>query len=256
VSRRPSAACLAARLALAGPPDADARQKEPPKDQPKALVALPLGVTAGAPARLTVRGLKLDAATAVKAVEPNVTSKLLSKGRAAVPNQQEPARVGDTQAEVEIAVPADHPGDAVSLVFVTPAGETAPLKVVVDKAAALAEKEPNNGFAQAQPLAVGQTVQGAVNGPLDVDVFRVEGKAGQKVTFEVFAARLGSPLDSVLTLYDAAGHVLAVNDDIADSTDSRLDVTLPKDGVYYLVLIDAHDQGGPAHVYRLQARAR
>jgi hypothetical protein len=255
--RRAGATFLTALLALAGPPDAGARQKkDAPRDAPKALVALPLGVTVTAPAKLTVRGLKLDAATSVKALETNVTVKLLGKGKAAVPSQQEPARVGDTQADVEIAAPADFAADALALVFVTPDGETAPLKIMVDKVAPLAEKEPNNGFAQAQPLPIGQTVQGSIGAPQDVDVFRVEGKAGQKVTFEVFAARLGSALDSVLTLHDAAGHVLAVNDDTPDSLDSRLDVTLPRDGVYYIVLIDAHDQGGPAHVYRLQARAR
>jgi hypothetical protein len=232
------------------------QQKEPPKDQAKALVALPLGISAGTTAKLTIRGLKLDAATAVKAVEPNVAVKLLGKARVGAPNQQDVNKVGDTQAEIEITVPADHPGATVSVVFVTPSAETAPLVIVVDQVAALVEKEPNNGFDQAQPLAVGQVVQGSIGGNQDVDVFRVEGKAGQKVTFEVFAARLGSALDSVLTLYDAGGQVLAVNDDHDNTTDSRIDITFPRDGVYYLGLIDAHDQGGPAHVYRLQARPR
>jgi hypothetical protein len=31
-------------------------------------------------------------------------------------------------------------------------------------------------------------------------------------------------------------------------------VTLPKTGTYYLSLLDAHDQGGPEHVYRLVVR--
>jgi hypothetical protein len=86
-----------------------------------------------------------------------------------------------------------------------------------------------------------------------VDVFRFDGNAGQKVICEVFAARFGSPLDSILTLYHAKGGQLASNDD-EGSTDSRLEITLPKKGVYYLSLIDAHDQGGPAHVYRLVVR--
>ena len=30
---------------------------------------------------------------------------------------------------------------------------------------------------------------------------------------------------------------------------------LPRDGTYYIVLIDAHDLGGPSHVYRLLVRA-
>ena len=68
------------------------------------------------------------------------------------------------------------------------------------------------------------------------------------------AARYGSGLDAALTLYDAAGQQLASNDDRGDNLDPRLEVTLPRAGVYYLSLIDAHDTGGPAHVYRLVVR--
>ena len=51
-----------------------------------------------------------------------------------------------------------------------------------------------------------------------------------------------------------AGQIVAANDDHAGSPDSRLDVALPKAGTYYLSLIDAHDTGGPAHVFRLTVR--
>jgi hypothetical protein len=230
-------------------------KKQPPKDQPRALYAMPLGVPAGATTKVLVRGFKLDTATAVKAVEPDVTVKLLKKEKAGVPNQADPKKYGDTQAELEITVPKDFTGEAVSLVVTTPAGEAPPHRVLVDKEPVAAEKEPNNGFRQAQPIQVGQTVQGAINGAQDVDVFRFEGKKGQRVVLDVLAARLGSPLDSVLTLYDADGRTLAANDD-SDGADSRLEVTLPRDGVYYVSVIDAHDQGGPTHVYRLSVRGQ
>jgi hypothetical protein len=44
---------------------------------------------------------------------------------------------------------------------------------------------------------------------------------------------------------------VASNDDWQGSTDSRLEATLAKAGTYYLSLQDAHDHGGPEHVYRL-----
>src|SRR5207247_5912931 len=135
-------------------------------------------------------------------------------------------------------------------------GETPPHDLLVETTMlGQPEKEPNNGFPQAQPIKIPQAIDGLIREPRDVDVFRLEGKAGQRLVFEVLAARHGSALDSILTLYDAAGQQLASNDDIDGTTDSRLDVILPKDGTYYLTLIDAHDQGGPAHVYRLIARA-
>jgi hypothetical protein len=60
----------------------------------------------------------------------------------------------------------------------------------------------------------------------------------------------------VLTLYDAQGRQLACNDDAGGSSDSRLECTLPRDGPYFLTLLDAHDTGGPTHVYRLVTRLK
>ncbi|MGE3809195.1 MAG: PPC domain-containing protein, partial [Gemmataceae bacterium] len=115
----------------------------------------------------------------------------------------------------------------------------------------VSEKEANNGFRQAQPIQVPQAVEGAIQAPQDVDVFKIAGKAGQKLLIEVHAARRGSPLDPILTLYDERSQVVARSDDDDPSGDARLEVTLPRDGAYFLSLIDAHDQGSPAHVYRI-----
>jgi hypothetical protein len=87
-----------------------------------------------------------------------------------------------------------------------------------------------------------------------VDVYRIEGAVGQRITAQVLAARYGSALDGMLTLYDADGRQLAASDD-ADGSDPRLEVRLPRDGVYFLSLLDAHDQGGPLHPYRLRVSA-
>ena len=96
-------------------------------------------------------------------------------------------------------------------------------------------------------------VDGVIGGPQDVDVFRFAGKAGQKVVAEVLADRHGSPLDGLLTLADARGAILASSDDV-EGTDAKLDFILPRDGAYYLSLIDAHDQGGRQFVYHLVVR--
>ena len=111
-----------------------------------------------------------------------------------------------------------------------------------------------HGFRQAQTIRLPQVVDGAIDRPKDVDVFRFEGKAGQKVVAEVLAARHGSGLDSILTLYTAAGQVLATSDDMPGSVDSLIEFTLPADAVYFLAIQDAHDQGGPPNVYRLVLR--
>jgi hypothetical protein len=172
-----------------------------------------------------------------------------------VVDKQEPAKVGDTQVEVEVSLPLGTAARPVAFVVVTPAGESPPHQLLVeDKDAVIAEKEPNNGFRQAQEIRVPQVIDGAVDQAQDVDVFRFRGQAGERLVFEVLAARYGSALDSILTMSDSEGRTLATNDDADASGDSRLEVTLPAAGTYYLSVMDAHDDGGPAHVYRLFAR--
>jgi hypothetical protein len=247
---------LAIALAASAPSVRGEQKPAKPDDLPKIVVAIPLGVTAGATTKVTLRGLKLDGATEVRCQAPVSRVKLLAKGAAGgVPRGEDVPRVGNTQAEVEITLPADYPGSAVTVTVLTAAGESNAHRLVVDRSPAVAEKEPNNGFAQAQPITFDLTVAGVIERGFDVDVYRFEGRAGQRVTAEVFAARHGSALDSLLTLYTGDGQTLAANDDLDASTrDSRLEVTLPRDGTYYLVLIDANDHGSPAHVYRLSLR--
>jgi len=241
-------------LVLAVAAHVPAQQKKPPekKETPHVIVAIPLGVPAGKTTKVTLRGLKLDTATEVRIRTPKATAKVLSKGKATVPTMQDAKNVGDTQIELDLTLPADTPEGAVDIVVVTSTGEAAPHKLLVEKTIpVIAEKEPNNGFKQAQAIALPQAVDGVISQNQDVDVFHFEGKAGQRVVIEVLAARYGSALDSYLTLHDADGRLLATSDDIEGSTDSRIDMMLPKDGAYFASIVDAHDTGGPAHVYRL-----
>jgi hypothetical protein len=230
-----------------------AQEKKPePKAGPRVLVAVPLGVAPGSTQRLTLRGLKLDAATDVRLPGSKGTVKLIRKGKASVPNMQKPEKVGDTEVVVEITLPADTAEGSLALEVVTPGGNTAAHTLLVARNVT-SEKEPNDGYRKAQPLTLPALVDGEIDNAQDVDVFRFEGKAGQKIIAEVLAARHGSALDGLLTLVDDRGAILASNDD-AVGLDPKIEFTLPRDGVYYLTLIDAHDQGGPAHVYRLSVR--
>ncbi len=247
---------LSAFSAVSSLPHAPAQDKKKPekKQPPRVTMVIPLGAAPGKTTKLTVRGLKLDGATGLRFTNAKVTAKVVGKGKAAVPDKN-PDQVGDTQVVVEMTLPAGLPGEPLSFVVLTPAGESGPHKLLVETALpVIAEKEPNDGFKQAQPIRVPQVVDGMISRPKDVDVFRFDGRAGQRLVLEVLAARHGSALDSILTLYDAEGREVAGNDDMPGSVDSRLEVTLPRDGVYYVSLIDAHDQGGPAHVYRLVVR--
>jgi hypothetical protein len=131
---------------------------------------------------------------------------------------------------------------------------------VVDTLPERFEKEPNDQPKTAQRIKLPVIVNGRIDRPGDWDVFRLEGHAGEEIVAEVFARRLGSPLDSVLKLTDAGGRQLAFNDDFEDKgaglithqADSRIDYTFPAKGTYYLHLGDAQQKGGPEYVYRLR----
>ena len=106
------------------------------------------------------------------------------------------------------------------------------------------------GVARELP-SIPSAANGRLVGPGEVDSWKVPVKQGEKLRFEVFADRLGTPLDSVLELKKPGGAVLAANDDAARS-DSRLDYTVPAKLSHVVATIsDRHGRGGRRFLYRL-----
>lgn len=122
------------------------------------------------------------------------------------------------------------------------------------------EAAPAAGAQAAQRVAWPVILNGTLETPGDVDVFRFDGKAGQTVAIETRARQLGSPLDTQLTLTDSRGAVLAAHDDqtnvftglLTHHSDSALSVCLPADGAYDVQVRDSRGKGGPDHHYRLR----
>jgi hypothetical protein len=135
-----------------------------------------------------------------------------------------------------------------------------PLPFAVDSLPHCLEQEPNNQIAAAQRVALPRIVNGRIESANDWDVFRFEGRAGDRIVAEVQARRLESPLDSVLKLTDITGQQLAFSDDLEDKgaglnthhSDSRLTATLPAAGTYYVHLGDIQRRGGAEYAYRLR----
>ncbi|MCK5174864.1 MAG: PPC domain-containing protein [Planctomycetes bacterium] len=122
------------------------------------------------------------------------------------------------------------------------------------------EREPNNRKTIAHKVVPALVLNGRIDKPGDIDVFRIEGRKGEAIVAEVYARRLNSPLDSTLKLTDADGKTIKANDDHEDRSagltthqaDSLISTTLPADGTYYLHLGDAQQKGGQAYTYRLR----
>ncbi len=122
------------------------------------------------------------------------------------------------------------------------------------------DQESNDDAASAQKVTLPIIINGRADRPGDWDVFEVEGKAGETLVVEVQARRLGSPFDSFVQVTNAAGQVIALNDDHYDAAsglntdhaDSYLMVKLPADGKYCVHLGDTRRQAGKAYAYRLR----
>lgn len=153
-----------------------------------------------------------------------------------------------------------------SLVIDTAAGQSNPVVYALDAQPGLREAEPNDSTTSPMRVTLPVLIDGRIDAPGDVDVYQFTGKAGQRVTAEVIARRLRSPMDSLLRLTDAHGKVIAWNDDDSDKqehlhrtygtlthqADSRLTAALPADGRYCLTVSDVTRHGGPAYGYRLR----
>lgn len=224
-------------------------QESKPEKQPKIIVAVPLVVTVGTPVKITLRGLFLDEITEIKLGDTKL--EIDSKGKTAVPQNYDAKRVGDTQAEVSIMLPAETAPGMLKLQAASPNGTTQYDIAAVRADDLIVEKEPNDGFKGAQAVTIGKTVVGTIHDPRNVDLFSLEGTAGEKLTIRVQAAQLGSLLDPFLTLYDENGQVVAANDDV-DGRDPRLEVELKRTGRYFVLLQDANDSGGPHFCYLLK----
>ena len=114
------------------------------------------------------------------------------------------------------------------------------------------ETEPNNAATNAQKIALNTTVSGAIASE-DVDCFAIAAKKGQRISAEVEGIRLGrAAFDSVMSIQDAEGNVLATSDDSSLLLqDSMLSILAPADGTYTVLLRDIGYGGGNDFVYRL-----
>ena len=139
----------------------------------------PLGVRAGEPASVSVAGINLGDAHEVKVAPP---------------------KSADGWTTMPLKVKSDGGWSLNSV------------KLAVGNDPEVLEQEPNNSPAQAQSVSLPITINGHISGgaknvgAADEDYFRFHAGKGENVTIEVAAARLGSPLDSVIEVLDTQGN--------------------------------------------------
>jgi len=114
------------------------------------------------------------------------------------------------------------------------------------------EVEPNHGPAQATPGPAPGAFNGIIAKPGEHDFYKFTAKKGQTFDVRCWARRLGSQLDPVMWISNAAGQALVGSDDAENSPDSYFRFTAPADGDYVIGIRDHLFKGGPTFTYRIE----
>jgi len=180
-----------------------------------------------------------------------------------------PTQAGDPPQPlpaVTMRIPADWKPGKHEIALLSNGQQSNPVPVLVAGLPIGQKQGPNQIPEKAQLLPVNSGINGWIGAPGEVDWFRFNARKGETYVLEVFARRYQSDLDSVLSVHDAKGRQLAVNDDtVLDmiphpnypfnrTNDSSIVWTAPADGVYLVRLTDVHGDGGPSFVYYLTCR--
>jgi hypothetical protein len=205
--------------------------------------AVPSAVPPGKTTRLIFSGDRLSGATGLWTGFPSQVSRVLSD-----------TTNGNTSGEVvfQLSVPKNVPVGISAVRMATTNGVSNLHLLMIDDLPEVAESRTNKAIASAQELKLPVAVDGNCE-ELSFDYYTFRATKGQRVSIEVVANRLGSSLDPVVRLLDAAGNELAYcDDDPATGSDSRLNFTSPATGLYVIEVRDIAYQGGSNYRYRLR----
>ena len=162
-------------------------------------------------------------------------------------NGTDPAKVS-----YRLNVPADAPLGVAAIRVWTGQGVSNVRLLLVDDLPSAVENGTNKTPDTAQVLALPVAVDGACDAESS-DFYKFTAQAGQRIAIDVFARRLGTPLDPMIRLLTPDGRELAFSDDERSSgADCRLTHTFAEAGDYYVEIRDIRYQGGGAHRYRMR----
>jgi hypothetical protein len=213
----------------------------------------PPGAQRGTAFTLTLVGRHLEGAEIVSDL-PGTFTPLTASGQGAAAGKAEEKR------PFLVELPGETPVGLYTLRLRSPAGLSNALLFSVGALPEVSEEESrqpvhqalNNSVDGSQALQLPATVNGTLAGP-DRDVYRFEGRKGQRLVIEVEARRAGSALDPVIRLLTAEKKQIAISNDTHGlGVDCRLDVSLPESGRYYLMVHDARFSEQEQNFYRLK----
>ena len=224
---------LALALVLLAPPGRAA--------SPAVTRHAPLGGQRGTEVELTLSGTRLQAPTGLLFYGPGIEVRAIEAG----------AKTGE-QVKATLALAPDCPLGEHPFRLRTASGLSAVRLFRVGPFPNVNEVEPNNDFAQPQPVALNVTVEGVVKNE-DVDYYAVEARQGDRLTAEIEGIRLGTVLfDPCVAILDAQRFERDVSDDTALLLqDSVASIVAPADGRYVIQVRETSFAGSDDSSYRL-----
>lgn len=206
----------------------------------------PAGGAPGQTVEMTIVGTDLDDVTKLAFSHPGITAvqKMLDPG---------PFDSGPQPAENRfvVTIKPDVPPGQHAVRCEGKYGLSNMRTFVVDPLPASLEVEPNNDVEKATEVPIPTTVDGQFATAADLDWYRFQGQAGQRIVIDGLGRRLDSRTDLRVTLAAADGRILAESR-AGRLGEPGLDVTLPAAGVYFVKARDALHAGGGDYVYRLR----
>lgn len=211
--------------------------------EPAISLLSPQAVLPGATTDVTVRGSNLAGARDVWTSFPG-TAVL-------APDVAENGEKAD-QVVYRFDVPQDAAVGVHGLRVATDKGVSAMRFVLVDDLPSVPQDPSSKQSAPGQQITLPTAVDGVIDS-LARNYYSFEVQAGQTVSFEVVARRMGSPLDPMFRVLDSAGRELFYSDDAPGlSGDPQHCHTFEEAGRYTIEIRDIRYQGGGGHVYRLR----
>lgn len=198
-------------------------------------------------ASVSQRGLQIGKANSIEITGQNLNGAVLRIGSPLWPvttvNHPDPSKM---TCQVEVP-PGTVPGRYL-LRAVTNGGTSQPVIISVDGLTQLAESQ----VTEATPLTtLPVAVSGVISGTEQKRVF-FHAKAGQKISAEVEARRIGSGLDPVVEIKNQQGGPIAIQWQQPDlAGDARATFTAPADGLYFAEVHDLQYRAPGASNWRL-----
>jgi hypothetical protein len=225
---------------LLGSGESRVTAKDEVKNNPPQISSVfPQGARSGSQLEVTINGQNLSGTTKIIFSEPGVSARLLKTANAKV--------------LVKLEVDAHASIGPHYFRLVTPRGSSNLLIFRVGDLPETEEAEPNDTFEKANRIQPPVTVNARMAVDEDIDMYRLRVEAGERLVFDLLAARNGSGGDLALTLLDARGHIVQHSEDHF-LWDPFISFTFKEAGEYFLAVRPLDGRGNPDFAYQLTIR--